>query len=181
MAQDLYQYYVEAAQPSGPASQFFHRQTTCIVCLCLVYIVRIVLRRLHVWYHFEDAPPADMAFPGWEGPVFAAQFYGICDTTASLCVAAQPECHPWMIVGLVWFVAVPLALLCYSSYRINVVVRRIKTLQFDKSSENRISEIRDRVSKLSGGCLTNTAQTFSFTMDARFQGARAKLVHVHSI
>jgi hypothetical protein len=60
--------WVDTLTPKGPVSKFFQRQITCVCLLCLLYLVRALMRKAQMLYYPDEPPPPDMAFPGWEGP-----------------------------------------------------------------------------------------------------------------
>ena len=76
-------------------------------------------------YYCDDPPPPDMAFPGWEGPVFVAQLFGISDTAAALWVV---DCAGWKVVGFVWVAFGPVAFLVFVTFRVRSLVKVRTTL-----------------------------------------------------
>ena len=49
-----------------------------------VALMRWTAQRIYVWKYPTDPNPPDLAFPGWEGPVFVMQFVGIADTATTV-------------------------------------------------------------------------------------------------
>ena len=60
--------WVDSFKAKGPVSKFCQRQLTCAALLLLLFAVRAAVRKAQMLYYPDAPPPADMAFPGWEGP-----------------------------------------------------------------------------------------------------------------
>ena len=155
---------------SGPVSKFFQRQMTCGAILLCLYAVRSFCRRAQMWYWPDEPAPPDMAFPGWEGPVFVAQMFAIADTAAAV---GTVECLGFQIFGIVWLLALPVLFVVFATYKVHVLVHTAKTLKFNPSAKHTISSMRS-VMKDVPGLSAKMSQCFVFFMDFRFSGGWAK-------
>ena len=162
--------YTETLTPDGAASSFVHRQLTCLIILGGLYCVRSSLRWLQMWWWYDDPPPPDMSFPGWEGPVFVAQIFGICDTAAGLCLV---DCLPWRIAGALWLLFGPIFFLLYASHRMYRLITVSKTLSFKKSPKHTVMDMGEGLRE-TATCSARAAQCFVFMMDVRFVGGWTK-------
>ena len=119
-----------------------------------------------MWYYPDDVAPADLKFPGFEGPVFVAQLFSMVDSAASV---ASVACTPWKVIGFAWIVLVPLPFCVYASYRVRQLIHESKTLQYASSPAHTLVEMRGKI-KAAQSLLSRMSYCWIFCMDFRFKG-----------
>ena len=122
-----------------------------------------------------DAPaPPDLAFPGWEGPVFVAQLFGTTDIIAA---CFRVVCWQWKLFAVFLLLSGPVAFFVVAVYKVYRLVAKNRTakvagLVFNESPKRSYGEMWAGLTE--GGICTGVSQCFIFVMDIRFRGGWMK-------
>jgi len=136
--------------------------------LTIIYCVRATCCWAYMRHYPEEPQPPDLSFPGWEGPVFAMQLFGLSDVSVELIVlGAANGCAGWIALGI-FTIGFPVTFLTYSLVRL-FQINKEGGFQFNQFNHRSVRQIYEDSKHAKG--FSQKAMTFIVEVhDKRYKG-----------